>query len=618
MAEHADEVGLGPVIAGLIAPGGEYALETADVGGLPMRVYRRGPHTLRELWETTAGSPERTFTVYHGERLTYGEHRSLVADLAHRLLDRFGLRPGDRVAIAMRNVPEWPVAFFAAQVAGLVVVPLNAWWSAAELAWAVADSGARVVVADPERAQALTATWAGGTEAAGGAEATGGAEAAGGMEAAGGAEATGSTEAAGGAGASGGAGPVGDPAGAVPLVRVRGIGPDIPQAPPGVVEWASLDLRTDGPATLDDLPAPRPGDVATILYTSGTTGRPKGAVGTHRNHVTNLLNVALQARATALLTGAEPPAGQQGTLLMYPMFHIAGINGILGAVLAGSKLATLYRWDPAQARAVVRSERLTRANGVPSTTAELLDGADPADLASLRTFGMGGAPVPPELVTRIGRELGAGAANGYGLTETTSAICANAGPDYAARPDSVGRPAPGAELRIAGPSGEPLPDGEIGELWFRGPNIVRGYWNDPQADAAAFVDGWFRTGDLGHVTDGWVYVVDRLKDVVLRGGENVYSAQVEAAIHAVPGVLEVAVYGVSHPRLGEEVAALVRVSPGASRDDDAVRAAVADRVGTFAVPAHVAWTGEPLPRTATGKIRKRELRSMSGRPAHPG
>jgi long-chain acyl-CoA synthetase len=389
----------------------------------------------------------------------------------------------------------------------------------------------------------------------------------------------------------------------------RGGGPGADRgAHEGVVGWERLGLRTDGPGTLDGLPAPAVADDATILYTSGTTGRPKGAVATHLNHVTNLLNVALQARATALLTGAEPPAGQQGTLLMYPMFHIAGINGLVGAVLGGSKLATLHRWDPAAARSVVREERLTRSNGVPSTTAELVDGADPADLASLRTFGMGGAPVPPELVTRIGRELGAGTANGYGLTETTSAICANTGPDYAARPDSVGRPAPGAELRIAGPAGEALPDGEVGELWFRGPNVVRGYWRDPDADAAAFTDGWFRTGDLGHVTDGWVHVVDRVKDVVLRGGENVYSAQVEAAIHEVPGVVEAAVVGVAHPRLGEEVAAIVRAAPGTAPDDDAVRAAVAGRVGTFAVPAHVRWTVEPLPRTATGKVRKRELR----------
>lgn len=552
--------GLGPVIAALTAPGGEFELVDAEVRGVAMRVYRRGPHTLADLWAATAAWPERTFTVYQGERRTYGEHRSLVADLAGVLTGRFGLRPGDRVAIAMRNLPEWPVVFFATQVAGLVVVPLNAWWSAPELAWAVADSGARVVVADPERCAALC-----------------------------------------GRGTDGSARGLG-----VPVVRVRGGG--APAAGP-VVEWDDLGLRTDGPGDPGGHSAPGPDDDATILYTSGTTGRPKGAVGTHRNHVTNLLNVALTARASALDAGTEPPSGQQGTLLTYPMFHIAGINGLVGAVLGGAKLATLHRWDPAAARAVVRSERLTRSNGVPSTTAELLDGADPADLASLRAVGMGGAPVPPELVARIGRDLGAGAANGYGLTETTSAICANTGSEYRARPDSVGRPAPGAELRVVGPSGETLVDGEVGELWFRGPNVVRGYWNRPDADAEAFVDGWFRTGDLGHVTDGWVYVVDRCKDVVLRGGENVYSAQVEAAIHTVDGVLEVAVLGVPHPRLGEEVAALVRARPGAARDDDAVRAAVAARVGEFAAPAHVRWTDEPLPRTATGKIRKRELRA---------
>ncbi|WP_224387996.1 class I adenylate-forming enzyme family protein [Pseudonocardia sp. ICBG1293] len=556
--DPAATTGLGPVIAGLTAPGGEFELVDADVRGVPMRVYRRGPHTLAELWATTAAWPERTFTVHHGERLGYAEHRSLVADLAGVLTGRFGLGPGDRVAIAMRNLPEWPVVFFAAQVAGLVVVPLNAWWSAPELAWAVADSGARVVVADPERCAALCGAGTG-----------------------------------------------------VPVVRVRGGGAPAPAA---VTEWDDLGLRTDGPGDPAAGTAPGPDDDATILYTSGTTGRPKGAVGTHRNHVTNLLNVALQARATALGTGVEPPPGQQGTLLMYPMFHIAGINGLVGAVLGGAKLATLHRWDPMAARAVVREERLTRSNGVPSTTAELLEGADPADLASLRTVGMGGAPVPPGLVARIGRELGAGAANGYGLTETTSAICANTGPEYRARPDSVGRPAPGAELRVVGEDGRERRDGEVGELWFRGPNVVRGYWNRPDADAdaGAFVDGWFRTGDLGHVTDGWVYVVDRLKDVVLRGGENVYCAQVEAAIHEVDGVLEVAVLGVGHPRLGEEVAALVRARPGAPRDDDAVRAAVVARVGRFAAPAHVRWTDEPLPRTATGKIRKRELREGFG------
>ncbi len=347
-----------------------------------------------------------------------------------------------------------------------------------------------------------------------------------------------------------------------------------------------------------------PDDDATILYTSGTTGRPKGAVGTHRNHCTNILNTALSGRAGQLLAGTVPPENP-GLLLAYPLFHIAGINGLVGAAVAGSRLATMYRWDADEAHALVRDEQLTRTAGVPSTMASLVVKAaeHPDDFRSLTSIGMGGAPIPPELVGRIGRGLGMGAANGYGLTETTSAVCANAGPDYLAHPDSVGRPYPGAELRVDEPD-----DTGVGELWFRGPNVVRGYWNNPDADADAFVDGWFRTGDLGYVRDGWVYVVDRLKDVVLRGGENVYSTQVEAAVHDLPGVVEVAVFGVPHAHLGEEVAALVRATHGTARDDDAVRAAVTDRVGGFAAPAHVRWTDEPLPRTATGKIRKKELR----------
>ncbi|RZT86555.1 acyl-CoA synthetase (AMP-forming)/AMP-acid ligase II [Pseudonocardia sediminis] len=563
MGEHADEVGLGPVIAGLTAPGGEFELATEQVDGRPMRVYRRGPHTLRELVVGTEVFGDATFTVYRGERRTYREHLTLVAGLARALLHDHALTPGDRVAIAMRNLPEWPVVFFAAQVAGLVAVPLNAWWSGSELAWAVEDSGSRMVVADTERTDLLAAE--------------------------------------------------GVPADGVAVVRVRGDGP----APEGVREWADVVEGLDPAATVPEARV-GPDDVATILYTSGTTGRPKGAVGTHRNHCTNLLNVALQGRAGSLLAGTTPST-EPGTLLAYPMFHIAGINGLVGAVLGGAKLATLHHWDPDTARELVRDERLTRTAGVPSTMAALVDQAaeHPADLASLTTIGMGGAPIPPELVTRIGRDLGAGAANGYGLTETTSAICANSGPDYQAHPDSVGRPAPGAELRIATADGEgpDAAEGEIGELWFRGPNIVRGYWNNPDADAAAFVDGWFRTGDLGLVRDGWVYVVDRLKDVVLRGGENVYSAQVESAIHDVPGVVEVAVLGVPHPTLGEEVAAIVHAEPGAARDDDAIRAAVTARVGAFAAPAHVHWSDEPLPRTATGKIRKRDLRTTLPGPA---
>ncbi|WP_252444451.1 class I adenylate-forming enzyme family protein [Pseudonocardia humida] len=543
---------MGPHLAALTAPDAEFALVEAVVDGVPMRLYRRGPHTLREMLLASADFGDRPFTVYRDERRSYAEHLRLVLGLAAAFRDEYGLVPGDRVAIAMRNYPEWSPVFWATQVAGLVAVPLNAWWSGPELRWAVGDSGARLVVADGERAAGLT----------------------GHLD--------------------------------VPLVRVRGEG-----APPGR-EWDDLVAALDPAAPVPDVDV-GPGDSSTILYTSGTTGRPKGAVHSHRNHVTNALNVLLLNRAVARAAGTTPSTAQPGTLLSYPLFHIAGLNSLYGAVLVGGKVATQYRWDVEEARALVRDEQLTAAAGVPTTMRELAEAAiaDPAAMPSLTRIGMGGAPIPAELVGRIGAALGPRtfAANGYGSTETTSAICANSGRDYVAHPDSVGRPAPGADLRIVDPAtlGD-LPDGEIGELWFRGPNVVRGYWRNPAATAEAFVDGWYRTGDLGFVRAGWVHVVDRLKDVVIRGGENVYCAQVEDALHGVEWVVEAAVYGVAHPTLGEEVAAAVRTAPGAPRDADALRAAVIERVAGFAAPTRIAWFDGPLPRTATGKVLKRELR----------
>jgi long-chain acyl-CoA synthetase len=551
LGTDADTTGLGPHLRALTAPGAEF--ELVDDAG--QRIYRRGPHTLREMLLDTEAFGDRPFSVYRGERLTYAEHRRLVFGLAAAFRDGYGLVKGDRVAVSMRNYPEWSPVFWAAQVAGLVAVPLNAWWTGPELVWAVGDAGARLVIADGERAALL----AGHVD--------------------------------------------------VPVVRVRGDGPSPAR------EWAVLVAGLDPAAGPPDVDV-APGDDSTILYTSGTTGRPKGAVHSHRNHVTNALNVLLLGRAVARAAGTAAPTAQPGTLISYPLFHIAGLNALYGAVLTGAKAATQYRWDVEEARALVRDERLTNAAGVPTTMRELAEAAiaHPDEMASLARIGMGGAPIPPELVTRIAERLGGRtfASNGFGSTETTSAICSNAGRDAIAHPDSVGRPAPGADLRVVDP--ETLADvapGEIGELWFRGPNVVRGYWRNPQATAEAFVDGWYRSGDLGRVRDGWVYAVDRLKDVVIRGGENVYSGQVENALHEVPWVVEAAVYGVPHPTLGEEVAAAVRTAPRAPRDEEVLRRQVADRVAGFAVPTRIVWFDGPLPRTATGKVLKRELRDRS-------
>ena len=534
------------IVAELTAPGGPFALGEAVVHGVPLRVHVTAPQTLREAHGATAAHGARTFTVYDGERVGFDEHRVRVATLARRYAEA-GLRPGDRVAVCLRNYPEWAPLCWAAWVSGLVVVPLNAWWQRAELEHAVADAAPSLVVADGERAAVLRDVTPDD----------------------------------------------------VPVVVVRGEG-----AP-------SFDDFL-GELGDDRLPEyePAPDDDAFILYTSGTTGRPKGAIGTHRNLCTDVQNRGLLAALAIRRTGVAPPE-RPGALLAFPIFHVAGLCAMVNATVGGSVLATQYRWDAREALRVIAAEGLTAVAGVPTIASDLLRTAIADDavgaLATLTGIGMGGAPIPPELVRRVA-PVGT-PSNGYGLTETTAGIAFNAGEDYLAAPDAVGRAVPSADVRVVDPeTGADLGEGAVGELWFRGPNVVRGYWNAPEATAAAFVDGWFRTGDLGRVDDGVIRVVDRLKDVVIRGGENVYCAAVEAELLEVDGVLDAAVVGIPHPTYGEEVAAVVVHAPGTVPDEAALRDRVASRIAAFAAPTTIRTTTEPLPRNAVGKVLKREVR----------
>ncbi len=549
------------------APGQPFEIGERTVRGLPMRVYTTGPRTLRDIALALAAFGGRPFLVYRDERWTYAEQARIIAGLAQCLRDEYGLRKGDRMAVSMRNYPEWTPLFWASALLGVVLVPLNAWWSGAELRYALGDATPRLVVADAERT-ALVAPHASEIQ--------------------------------------------GSPA----LVEVRGTG----RPAPGVRRWEDLLASLDPAATPPDERLD-PDDDATILYTSGTTGRPKGAIGTHRNHVTNLLNTALGALVSAAIAnGGEPPAPdpaapQPANLCTFPLFHIAGITTASFTALTGSRLVTQYKWDLGEARRIAARERLTNVTGVPSVLRQLVAdaAAHPGDYESLLGIAMGGAPIPPDLVTRIGGgafRLPVAPSNGYGLTETTSAVVANTGTDYLARPDSVGRLVPGADVRVVDPAtGLDAGQGEVGELWFYGPNIVRGYWNNPEATAEAFTGGWFRTGDLGRVDGGWVYVVDRLKDVIIRGGENIYCAEVEAALFEHPAIDDVAVVGVPDPEYGEEAVAVVVTTPQAALTADEVRRHVGDRLASFKVPAYVVFRSQPLPRTASGKVLKRELRS---------
>jgi long-chain acyl-CoA synthetase len=556
----------------LTGPGGPFEIVEVDIRGVPTRVWKAAPGSLRDVWELSRVHAPRDFLVYDDERFTYADAHALVAQLATRLTERYGVGRGDRVAIAMRNYPEWALTFWATVAIGAVAVPLNAWWSGPELAYGLSDSGAKVLVADGERLERLAGDL--------------------------------------------------DGLGLAGVVAVRA---DAVALPAGAVEFHDLVGPPDGEATLPAADID-PDDDVTILYTSGTTGRPKGAVGTHRN-ITNFLMAGFYlGTVRAAAAAGVPAAGADGeapapprTLLTFPLFHVGGLQSHLIPYTAyGGTLVLMYRWDADRAVDLIEREAITNFSGVPHTAFDLLEraAARGASLDSLQGLASGATLVPPELVRRVDAQFASRVApgNGYGLTETTGAMIVNMGTDYVARSDSVGKAlAPVVGLRYVGPDGTDVAPGEVGEIWISGPTIVRGYHNLPEATAAAFTDGWFHTGDLGYADDdGFVHVVDRLKDVVIRGGENIYAAEVEAALYEHPDVVDAAVVGVPHPSLGEEVAAVVRRRPGGDLDAEAVRAHVAERLAAFKVPAVVDVRDADLPRNATGKVLKRQLRDELG------
>jgi steroid-24-oyl-CoA synthetase len=544
--------------AALTAPGRLFEMDEAEIRGERTRVWKNALPSLRSLLEVTRLHGEATFLVYEDDRLTFEEHFVRAATFARRLTERYGVGKGDRVAIAMRNLPEWSVAFFGAAATGAVVVPLNAWWSASELEYGLRDSEAKVLVADEERAERLAGVL---------------------------------------------------PDLGVPTIVARG-------TPPAGTEGFAVVLGELGDA-LPDV-AIDPDDDATIFYTSGTTGRPKGALGTQRNITTNPLSLAYAMAAAGLRAGQDLDSliapSRRVTLLSVPFFHATGCHSVLVAgALAGSTIVLMRKWDPERALRLIERERVTSFGGVPTMAWQVLTSPhlDEYDTSSLTSVSYGGAPAPPALVDKIKELLPERVpGNGYGLTETSSVTTYNSGVNYLTHPDSVGPPVAVCDVKVVGTSGEELPVGEVGELVIRGPNIIKGYWNRPDATAQAFAGGWFHSGDLARVdAEGFVYIVDRAKDMLIRGGENVYCAEVEAAIYEHPSVADAAVIGVPHEELGEEVGVVVCLRPGASLTAEDLQAFLRERIARFKVPAHVWFREGGLPRNPSGKILKTHLRA---------
>jgi long-chain acyl-CoA synthetase len=568
----------------LTAPGQLFETCEIDIRGVRTTVWKNCPPTLRDILSISRGYGQADFLVYEDERLSFDQHFRISVHLARALRDRFGIEPGDRVAIAMRNLPEWSLAFWATVVAGAVVVPLNAWWTGEELHYGLADSGSKIVLCDEERAERIA-----------------------------------------------------DYITYLPDVRATVVARAGQDLPIEMLRFEEVVGEVPPDAELPDAEI-QPDDDATIFYTSGTTGRPRGALGSHRNICTNPMSMFYVATRTALkdqsglgggaATGgkeisepgltveARPPTpGQTAYLLSVPLFHATGCHSILVAnILAGGKLVMMPRWDPGHALELIERESITNFGGVPTMVMQVLDHPDFArrDTSSVRGIGYGGAPAPPELVRRIQDHFpGVGASNGYGLTETSALSTMNSGADYEAKPDSVGPPVPVVSVKVVDPAGAELAVGDVGELWIKGPNVVKGYWQNPRATAGSFSDGWLHTGDVARIDeDNFVYIVDRAKDMLIRGGENVYCVEIEAVLHEHPAVADAAIIGIPDPLLGEEVGAVVQVRPGLSVSDKDIQEHVASRLAAFKVPVQVWFSDQPLPRNPTGKLLKRQLRDQ--------
>lgn len=550
-------------VAAVTAAGQRFELTSVEIDGVGYRAFRHAPRSLREVFATARSRGEDTFLVYEDERWSFADVMVKVDALAAALVGRYGLTKGDRVAIAMRNYPEWVVCFAATLSVGAVAVPLNAWWTQDELDYGLTDCGASVVIADAPRAERCRATCT--------------------------------------------------RLGAALIVVRAG---DHGAGDEG--RWE--DVLVLG-AAMPDVDV-GPDDDATILYTSGTTGRPKGAVSTHRALLQSLMGFGCRAAVEALRQPPEPPGasseGRPVFILIVPLFHVTGCVAVMLSCFAnGLKLVMMYKWDPDRALELIERERVSNFVGVPTQSWDLLESPrfGEFDTSSLVSVGGGGAPAPPELVRRVAASFTQGRpAIGYGMTETNAYGPQNSGTDYLTHPTSTGRAAPILEIEVRGDDLTVLPPGKRGEIWFKGPHLIRGYWGQPDATAETIVNGWLRTGDIGRIDEeGFVYVEDRAKDMVLRGGENVYCAEVEAAIYEHPTVYEAAVFGVPHDRLGEEVAAIVYPRPGQALTPGELQAHLRGRLAEFKVPTAIAISGHPLPRNPAGKILKRQLRDELSR-----
>ncbi|MEE1926185.1 class I adenylate-forming enzyme family protein [Pseudomonas sp. 148P] len=543
----------------LIAPGAPFEVMETGQG---TRLFRHAPRTLQDVIESARVHGDREFLVWQDERLTFAAFFDQVERLAGQLLARFGLQPGERVAIALRNQPAWLVAFAAVQRCGGVCVPLNSWGLRDELLHGLEDSGAGLLLCDEARLNLLQD----------------------------------------------------DLTARQRTTVVVGL-----PATPTLADWC---FRYEDLLAAEPLGAPQvsvePDAPALILYTSGTTSRAKGALSSHRAVCQALTALEFQGMfcamssperiARVIASGFAPT-----TLMAVPLFHVSGLHAqFLSALRAGRRLVLMYKWDVDKAIDLIRDERCTQFNGAPVMMQQLL--ASPRfggeDTVSLFGLGLGGGASSAGLLAAMAeRKPDVIGGSGYGLTESNGIGAAIGGEQFLHKPASAGWPLPIVDVRIGDSPGQPLPAGAEGVVWLRSPTLMEAYWNLPGASAETLREGWLDTGDIGYLDDdGFLHISGRIKELINRGGEKISAAEIETCVGDMPGVDEVAVFAVADAELGEAVALVIQGEAPPTAEE--ARAFVAARLAGYKVPAHVFRVSEALPRNASGKVLKGVLRQQ--------
>ena len=562
---RSDLLNLKEIVAAHKAPNADLAVHKEIISGEEYDVFTKAPRNLGKLYELGLRSKDETFLVYQTERYTFSETLYLARRMARVLSEQYQINHGDRVSICARNSPEWCLAYMAITMIGGVVVPMNSWWKGSEIEYGLTDSGSKLAFVDQARFNQIQPLLK-------------------------------SLD--------------------IELIQIK------PEQTPTYREFYSLIQDID-PLSEAEIEAfnVQPEDNVSIMYTSGSTGNPKGVLSTHRNIINALYTWRFVKEINEILRPElveDNPENQAALLANVPLFHVTGSHAqFLASFVYLRKFVMMYKWDVNDALELIEKEKITVFHGVPTMTWEIMQSKkfSKTDLSSLRGVQSGGAPRPPEHLKMMLEKFPTKAIPGlgYGLTETNAIGAIISGKFYEAKPHSTGRPTPPVSaVKIVDENSQAVGPNETGEICVRGPTIMKGYWNKPKETSDVLKDGWFFTGDIGLLDDlGFLVILDRAKDIVIRGGENIGCAEVEYAIAEHPSVSEVSVYGIPDERLGEIPCASVMLKPSMKITSTDLTQFLENKIAAFKIPQHFYLQYEKLPRIAAGKIAKKELRQSA-------